>query len=305
MNFKGNFILIYLFLRLKFTDLIYIIISILASVSVSVLLKIARNQNIDIAQAVAFNYPIAVLLSFIFLKPNFTDFQIDKSWWIFASLGILLPTVFIVMGKSVQNAGIVKSDAAQRLSLILTLMVAYFFWNESFSTQKIMGVGLALVALFFLLIKKEKSNKKNSQIWLWLLGVWAGYGIIDLMFKIISKISGNAFSTTLTLSFLLAAILIFLYLFFNKTKFNRSSILGGILLGILNFTNIYTYIKAHQFLGESPSLVFTGINIGVIALGTVVGIFIFKEKLNRFNYVGIGLALLAIVLLFVEITNYS
>src|SRR5690606_34921641 len=123
---------------------------------------------------------------------------------------------------------------------------------------------------------------------------------IDVIFKLISKTSDNDFSTTLTLSFSIAAMIIFAYLFIKKTQFNQASILGGMVLGILNFTNIYTYIKAHQYMSESPSLVFTGMNLGVILFGTLIGTLIFKEKLTRINFIGIGLATIAIGLLFLQ-----
>ena len=38
-------------------------------------------------------------------------------------------------------------------------------------------------------------------------------------------------------------------------------------------------------------------NMGVIVLGSLVGIFIFKEKLSKRNYLGIAMALAAIVLI--------
>ena len=278
--------------------MIYLIISILSSVSVSVLLKIARRQNVDIAQAVAFNYPVAILLSIIFLKPEFQSFQISESWCLFGSLGILLPLIFIMMGRAVETAGIVKADAAQRLSLLITLMVAFFVWNEPAGWMKLSGVFLALIALGLILFKKTTQKNSGRHGTFYLLMVWTGYGVIDLLFKLISKTSGNAFSSTLTLSFVIAAIIIFGWLLYQKTTFNRNSLLGGMLLGVLNFTNIYTYITAHKHLGDSPSVVFTGMNIGVIALGTLVGLLVFREKLNRLNYIGIALAVVAIVLLF-------
>lgn len=273
------------------------------------MLKIARQKNIDIAQAVAFNYPIAIILSLLFLKPNFQDFEIKNTWYLFVSLGLLLPLIFVIMGRAVQNAGIVKSDAAQRLSLLITLIVAFLVWKEPASVLKICGVGLALIALLFLLKKNEYNygiksklnhNQKleHKQASFYLIAVWLGYGVIDLLFKLISKTTGNAFSTTLTLAFTIAAILIFMYLLIQKTRFNLPSIVGGIILGLLNFTNIYTYITAHKHLGDSPSVVFTGMNIGVISLGTLIGLIVFKEKLNRSNYIGIGLAIIAILLLF-------
>ena len=42
--------------------MIYLIISIICSVAVSVLLKIARSKKIDIEQAVAVNYLMAIAL---------------------------------------------------------------------------------------------------------------------------------------------------------------------------------------------------------------------------------------------------
>ena len=167
--------------------------------------------------------------------------------------------------------------------------------------MKITGVVLALFALGLILFKKSDRNTSTGNGIIYLIMVWIGYGVIDLMFKLISKTSGNTFSTTLTLSFIIAMVIIFIYLLIRKSRINLSSVIGGGILGILNFTNIYTYITAHKHLGESPSVVFTGMNIGVIALGTIVGLTVFKEKLSTVNYVGIGLAVVAIALLFFQI----
>ena len=71
----------------------------------------------------------------------------------------------------------------------------------------------------------------------------------------------------------------------------------GIAVGVFNFGNIYFYLKAHQAFSENPSTVFAGMNMGVIVLGSLIGVLIFKEKLSKKNYLGIFLALLAIVLL--------
>lgn len=279
--------------------MIYLIISILASVSVSVLLKIAKRNQIAIAQAVAFNYPTAIVLSLIFLNPSLSTFEFTGSWYLYAILGVLLPSVFIVMGIATQTAGIVKADTAQRLSLIFTLIIAFFFWNETATTPKIIGIILALIALILLLNKKTKKPQADNRSF-WILPiVWLGYGVVDLIFKLISKTSVAGFGTNLTVSFMIAAVLIFGYLGYKKTKFKLRSLWGGILLGILNFTNIYTYIKAHQVMSENPSIVFTGMNIGVIALGTLIGLFMFNEKLNKYNYAGIVLAILAVMILFI------
>lgn len=50
-------------------------------------------------------------------------------------------------------------------------------------------------------------------------------------------------------------------------------------------------------MADNPSVVFAAMNMGVIIVGSVVGIFIFKEKLNKLNYWGLFLALVAIILI--------
>lgn len=73
---------------------------------------------------------------------------------------------------------------------------------------------------------------------------------------------------------------------------------AGLLLGLLNFGNIYFYVRAHQIYSENPTLVFSAMNIGVISLGTLVGAGVFRERIHWVNALGVGLAILAIFVLF-------
>ncbi|MFB1010495.1 MAG: hypothetical protein QMB92_03465, partial [Thiopseudomonas sp.] len=66
---------------------------------------------------------------------------------------------------------------------------------------------------------------------------------------------------------------------------------------VLNFANIYAYIRAHQSLPDNPALVFTAMNIGVIALGSLSGLLLFRERLSSVNFAGLILAGAAILLL--------
>ena len=280
-----------------------LIIAVLCSVAVSVLLKIARKRNIIIQQAIAFNYIVALSLSWFLLKPDFkglefTDFIAQsENTPIFLALGILLPSVFIIMSKAVEFAGIVRSDAAQRLSLFLPILAAFLIFHEPLSQSKAVGIVLAFVGLFCLLSKPNEQSAVDFRGVLGLVGVWFGYGIIDILFKQVAK-SGGAFPTTLFIAFSLAACIMFIYLLFKRTQWNVASFVGGIILGVLNFFNILFYIKAHQSFGSNPTLVFAGMNIGVICLGTIIGALIFKEKISKVNWLGIVFSLCAIFCLY-------
>ena len=48
---------------------------------------------------------------------------------------------------------------------------------------------------------------------------------------------------------------------------------------------------------DNPALVFTAMNIGVIVLGSLSGLLLFREQLTRINLAGIVLAATAILLL--------
>ena len=280
-----------------------LIIAVLCSVAVSVLLKVARKRNIAIQQAIAFNYIVALSLSWFLLKPDFkglefTDFIAQsENTPIFLALGILLPSVFIIMSKAVEFAGIVRSDAAQRLSLFLPILAAFLIFHETLSQSKVVGIVLAFVGLFCLLSKPNQQSAVDFRGVLGLVGVWFGYGIIDILFKQVAK-SGGAFPTTLFIAFSLAACIMFIYLLFKRTQWNVASVVGGIILGVLNFFNILFYIKAHQSFGSNPTLVFAGMNIGVICLGTITGALIFKEKISKVNWLGIVFSLCAIFCLY-------
>ena len=280
-----------------------LIIAVLCSVAVSVLLKVARKRNIAIQQAIAFNYIVALSLSWFLLKPDFkglefTDFIAQsENTPIFLALGILLPSVFIIMSKAVEFAGIVRSDAAQRLSLFLPILAAFLIFHETLSQSKVVGIVLAFVGLFCLLSKPNQKSAVDFRGVLGLIGVWFGYGIIDILFKQVAK-SGGAFPTTLFIAFSLASCIMFIYLLFKRTQWNVASFVGGIILGVLNFFNILFYIKAHQSCGSNPTLVFAGMNIGVICLGTITGALIFKEKISKVNWLGIAFSLCAIFCLY-------
>lgn len=280
--------------------MIYLLSSIFFSVSVSVLLKIARSKKIDIEQAVAVNYIAAIALTVFLLQPNLYSWKSYlPTWWLFAALGVLLPGVFVIMGKAVQHAGIVKSDAAQRLSLFLPIAASFLIFGERLSQGRVIGIALAFTALFCLLWKSDGGKKSGGffATAALLLCVWAGYGVIDILFKQVAK-SGTAFAGNLLVAFGLAAVLMFGYLFAKATKWTAAGILGGLVLGCLNFANIFTYVRAHQEMSSNPTLVFAGMNIGVIVLGTVVGALAFKEKISAVNAAGIVVAVCAIGCLF-------
>jgi drug/metabolite transporter (DMT)-like permease len=279
--------------------MIYLALSIICSVTVGVLLKLAKRYQIDILQAITWNYLFAIFLSAVFFKPKISHFSFDKNYPIYFALGILLPTVFIFLGKSIKKAGLARTDISQRLSLFISLCGAYFLFNESFDRYKEVGLVFGLVAIILIMYRKTTSATKDS--WLYLLLVFIGFGAIDLLFKLVSQIITIPYTTSLSIIFSIAFILSLAYLLYlvsiKKVKLQPINFVCGGILGFFNFGNILFYLKAHQYLKNDPSIVFASMNLGVIILGSMIGVVIFKERLSKFNYTGLVLAILAITLI--------
>ncbi len=278
--------------------MIYIFLSICCSVFVSVLLKLAKRYEIDTTQAITWNYSIAALLTWICFRPEIPPIN-AMPLQTYLALGILLPSLFVILALSVRYTGIVRTDIAQRLSLFIPVLAAFFIFKETGSALKTIAISIGFVAIVCSIPwQKQDNNKSSSSAWIYPLIVFIGMGVIDVLFKQIAKLSIIPFTTSLFVVFVLAfalSISVLLYLFiFKKSRFAFVNLFCGWFLGIYNFGNIFFYLKAHQTLSQQPSLVFSTMNIGVIILGSLVGLLIFKERLSRLNYIGIVLALISI-----------
>ena len=280
--------------------MIYLFISITCSVIVGVLLKLAKRYKISITQAVTWNYLFAIVLSLFFFKPDVTDFKIAEISPVYIALGFLLPGIFIILGLSVKTAGLARTDIAQRLSLIISLSAAYFLFREKFDSFKEIGLIFGFIAIFLILYRKNE-QAANIKSWLYLLLVFGGFGVIDILFKMVSQITTIPYTTSLFYIYSLAFILSLLYTLYlaarKQEKLQLVNFICGCILGFFNFGNILFYLKAHKAMADNPSTVFAAMNFGVIIAGTLVGVVIFKEKLSRINYLGLVSALIAILLI--------
>ncbi|MEW5675379.1 EamA/RhaT family transporter [Flavobacterium enshiense] len=280
--------------------MIYILLSILCSVAVAVLLKYAKRFPVAVEQIVNTNYAIAILLCFFIFKPDFQILQNSAPWKIYFPLWILLPSIFLFLAASIKSIGIAKTDIAQRLSLFIPILASFFIFHETIGFLKLTGLAVGFLAIFFTLHRNNSKNEKNFNL-TYPLMVFLGFGIIDVLFKQIAATKEIPFTTSLFIifsgAFVIATLISLFYIIKGYSRFQLKNIYWGILLGLLNFGNIFFYLKAHQSFAENPSTVFAAMNFGVIAFGSFIGVVAFEEKLSKINYAGIALALTAVIII--------
>jgi len=279
--------------------MIYIILSICCSVTVAILLKLAKRYQINIIQAVTINYLAALSLCFLFFKPDVKQLTVSAPWPTYVALAVLLPSIFLFLAASVKNLGIVKTDIAQRLSLFIPLLAAYFIFKEDFNNFKIVGLCIGFAAIFLTFLRKSDQVENSKGNLLYPIMVFIGFGVIDVLFKQIALYKDLPYTTSLftvfCLAFIVSLLIVIAMVIAGKIKLQLVNLACGLILGLFNFGNILFYMKAHQALAENPSTVFAAMNLGVIIVATLIGIIAFKEKLSKLNYAGIILAIVAVI----------
>lgn len=270
------------------------------SVLVSIVLKYLKAKGFDVFQMIAWNYLTASILCYYWFKTDLTHISFNHTpWWLILVLAVLLPSIFLCLAKSLQFAGILKTEIAQRLAVILSLLAAYFIFGEQFSQIKLIGVFLGIIAILAIIIgqaTEQASKGINLKSALFLFSVWAGYAAIDVLLKYSSSL-GLQSAVTLNLAFIGAFILSIAYIAITQPNWQPKNIFTGLVLGVLNFANIALYVKAHMLFKETPAIVFAGMNILVVVLGVLSGVIFFKERLQAYTWIGLVSGIVAVLCL--------
>ncbi len=282
----------------------YLLSSVVCSVLVSVLLKLMQRRGIDTAQGIAWNYLAASLLCFALLDPPLASLAAAHApWAALATLALLLPGIFLALSASVRAAGIVRTDIAQRMSLVLSLLAAFLWFGERADAQRLAGLALGLLAIVLLVLRPRAEAAQAEDRWTgWALPlvVLVGYASVDVLLKHIAA-AGTPFAASLQVAFVAAFIVMMAVQRVRRGRGGPALTLPalgtGLLLGLLNFGNILFYVKAHRALPDNPAVVFSTMNIGVVVLGTLAGTLLFRERLSRMNLLAIPLAIVAITLI--------
>lgn len=281
--------------------LTYVAAAAVFSVMVSIVLKWMPRRGIDVAQAVTWNYLSAGTLCLLLLAPPLDALRApDAPWPALLLLAFVLPSLFLVLARSVRRAGIVRTDTAQRLSLLLSLIAAFTLLGETAGAQKLAGLALGLIAIGAIVARSDPTAARGEDALIPLLTVWVGFAVVDVALKLIAR-AGTPFAASLLAAFALAFLGMLIVQLVRhargRTRLRVKNLAAGLALGALNFGNIVCYVRAHQALPDSPAVVFASMNIGVVVLGTLAGVLLFGEKTSRWNRLGIALAILAIALI--------
>ncbi|PNQ72698.1 hypothetical protein C1T31_11185 [Hanstruepera neustonica] len=284
--------------------MIYLLFSILSSTAIFVLFKLFDRYRINTLQAIVTNYITAFILGLSLSTKKFNLSEIWNAKWFLGAilLGFLFISIFNIMAIVSQRNGVSVASVATKMSVVIPVIFGIYLYGESTGLQKLLGIVLALVAVVLVSLKpKSHIRIKNNLLFPFL--VFLGSGIIDTSIKYLETfyVEDNGIPLFSATIFGCAAIIgVSLLLLFKKLngsfKLNKLSLLSGSILGVVNYASIYYLLKALDHESLESSTIFTVNNVAIVMLSGIVGLLLFKERLSLKNWLGIGMAILSILL---------
>jgi uncharacterized membrane protein len=282
--------------------LIFLILSILFATGLFVIFKYFGIYKIDVLKAIFVNYIVAFSMGFFFAERQIPISEIYLEPWFSGALflGALFVSIFFVMAMTAQKNGVSVTSIAGKMSVVVPVIFGIMLYNESVTFLKIVGIIMALIAVYLSSVKEEKSEKNGTLLLPILLFI--GSGTIDTLLKYIQEnyvadedvsiFSGSLFGIAGVFAFLILVIKTIK----KRASFGYKNIIAGIILGVPNYYSIIFLIRALQNKNFESSTLFTINNVAIVVVSTLVGLFFFKEKFSIKNKVGVVMAILGIVL---------
>lgn len=283
--------------------MIFLFFSIIITSLLFVIFKLFDVYKVNTFQAIVLNYVIALLFGFINSEVSMPIADIPEQPWFFSAtvLGFLFITIFLVMGITSQKNGLAVASVAGKMSVVIPVVLGVFLYNESLGYIKIIGIILALIAVYLSSAKSDTSPVEFKNL-LFPLLLFLGSGSIDTLLKYsqnthVSKQAVPMFlATVFGIALIFGVLFILLQMLTKKVRFNWITLLGGIVLGVPNYYSMEFLLKALQTDGLESATIFTINNVSVVVFTTIFALLFFKEKLVKKNWIGIGLAIISILL---------
>ncbi|NDV44032.1 EamA family transporter [Flagellimonas sediminis] len=278
-------------------------LSVLSSTWIFVVFKLYDIYKVQTLVAIIINYITACTVGFLLYDGPIGISEImDTSWaWGPLAMGVLFITIFNLMAKTAQTLGVSVASVATKMSLVIPVVIGLIFYGEHLSFFQIIGILLALAAVYFASLKENGITINRKDLILPIL-VFLGSGAIDASIKYFEEkhLTDQEIPIFSSMVFGCAALsgLIYVGLGSKKQslKLNIKNIIGGVALGIPNYFSIYFLIRALRSNNWSSAAVFTLNNVAIVMLSTLLGILLFKERLSIKNWGGVALAVISIVL---------
>ncbi len=289
-------------------------LSILVSTLLFSCFRLFPKYEVRLEEAVVINYIVAGTIAIALAGPAHAAGRIDApSSWAGAIMGLSFLYMFKKIGQCTQVLGMGVVAISTKMSMVLPMAVFILLDpNDPFSWPKAAAVLLAFPAVWLASSPSQSSDdpviaaqdKRPDVTWTLPAIVFFGSGLIDLgfgWFSSESHMSSDADRLTFAaVPFTVAALIGLLRWAFvpsAKPILTRATVLGGMILGVINVGSLFFLLSAYQSMPFPRSAIVPSNNLGIVLATSLAGIAFFRERPDGRNILGWAFATTALILL--------
>ena len=270
----------------------------------SIILDFGFVQLFKLGQRRGYYAPVVITTNYLVLALAIAVYLFITDAWTFPALalytGLGAGTVFIssmlLMNHALTLAPIGSVVTAFRMSIVVPIVLGIYLWGESMAPTQFVGLLLALSALALMTSHPGRTaHVRGIKAFGLLIAVclWQGvshtclrsvhYNGLDSVFLHVLMFIGTT-----------AALMGSVVIIFKKHRPQRPAVKLGIFIGLYNVLALCVIMTA---LSKLPgTLFFPTLGCSVVVLDNLFAHFYWKERLARPAIAGVGIAVLAVLL---------
>lgn len=271
----------------------YLLLAIGSSAMVSILMRLSGKKVTSDIGLLAVNYLMCSALALAFAGKMNLGSQLYITGGMGAFNGIFYLAGFLLLQWNVKKNGVVLSATFMKLGLLVAMVISVCFFHEVPSLVQTVGFALAVIAI--VLINYRKGEGAVGAKWGLLLLLLCG-GMADGMSKVFEELGPAGLGDPFLFFTFLTALGLCLAVMILKGGFpGKWEVLYGLLIGIPNFFSSKFLLAS---LADVPAVIaYPVYSVATILVVSLVGVLAFRERLRKLQWVGMGIILVALVLL--------
>ncbi|TAG14467.1 MAG: hypothetical protein EAZ13_10045 [Sphingobacteriia bacterium] len=272
--------------------------------------KVIQKFNVPVFPAIVFNYFTCVITGSI-VNGAFPirASALGTPWFKWSCImGVLFIILFNLIGVTAQKIGVAVASVANKLSLIIPVVLSVYLYNESVVGWELVGIVFALASVMLTCMPSRTAAASAGRVSLTMkLGLpfllFLGSGLLDALInhvqqKYVTAATNNSFliSGFFAAGLIGGIVLCILYLQ-KKWVFEMRQLIAGICIGVPNYFSIWCLVNYLQASPLETSASIPVNNLGIVLFSTLGAVIFFKEKLTKINVLGVLLSVVAIYLI--------
>ena len=286
--------------------MIYLTLAIILSATIPNLFKLAQKKECRQPPIITFNYLMCVIIVVanliinksynLIVKSNLSSVEASSiliAIIIGVACGGLYYLGFFFYQKSVRASGASLSSAFGKMGIIIPVVLSAIIWREYPTTLAIIGICLALFAIFYTYFDFKSFNFKQIHTVLLIFFLFGGLG--DFSNKLFQKYCLEEHNMIFLFFIFVAALLLSLKDMRKIKKPKKEEVLIGLSLGIPNMLTAAFLIKALFVL--PAFIVFPMFSGATIIMTMLISAIFYKDIPNKKQLSAILLIVVALVLI--------